>query len=103
MSVKHSISDAVFRTKLYVGSAVLGGVLAAILYPLFLLDFPELNIVETVKLSIHVFNAERVSWSAAVASGAGLSFWLIWMLIARPWRGSDDPPDIAEHGVKKPW
>lgn len=103
MSVKNSISDAVFRTKLYIGSAVLGGFLAAILYPLFLYDFPALNVVEIVKLSARVFNAGRGSWWAAVASGAGWSFWIVWMIVARPWRGSDDAPDVSEHGVEKPW
>lgn len=103
MSAKQSIGDAVFRTKLYVGVALLGAFLAAIFYPLFLFDFPPLNLIDTIRLSAHVYETARGSWWAAVISAGGLNFWLVWMLIARPWRGGDEPPDAGSVGVKKPW
>lgn len=103
MSAKQSIGDAVFRTKLYVGVTALGGFLAAIFYPLFVFDFPPLNLIDTIRLSAQVYQSARGSWWAAVFSGGGLSFWVVWWLVARPWRGGDEPPDAASGGVKKPW
>lgn len=103
MSVKHNIADAVFRFKLFSGSAALGGFITAIFYPLYLVGFPDADLIQTFKIVHRVFQADPTTSWLMVGCGAGLSFWTVWMLVTRPWRGGDGPPEISGGGVKKPW
>jgi len=103
MTLKSSISDAVFRVKLYIGSAALGGGITALLWPLYRAGWPDADIIQIFHIVHRVFSADPTTSWLMVACGAGLSFWLVWMLVARPWRGDDGPPAARAGSVKKPW
>lgn len=103
MTVKTSIGDAIFRFKLFTGSAALGGFITAIFYPLHLAGFPDADLIQIFKIVGHVFGADPTTAWLMVACGAGLSFWLTWAAVARPWRGNSTPPKPGGNGVKKPW
>lgn len=103
MSIRHDIGDAAFRFKLYFGVSVLGGFISAIFYPLYLFDFPDADLIQISKIVSHVFQTEQIRAWTAFGAGAGLALWLVWMVVARPWRGGDAPPEVGSYGLKKPW
>lgn len=103
MTLKSGISDAAFRLKLYTGAAALGGIISAILFPLYLADFPEADLIQTVKIIHHVFRTDPTSSWLMVGCSAALAFWLVWMIVARPWRDGGGPPEAGRPTVKKPW
>ncbi len=104
MTLKSSINDAIFRFKLYVGSAALGGGVAALLWSLHRAGWPDADIIQIFQIVHRVFSNDPTTAWLMVGCGAGLSFWLAWALVARPWRGAEGPPPAARAGsVKKPW
>lgn len=103
MSLKHTVSDTVFRFKLFLGSAALGGFIAAVFYPLYLFNFPEADLIRIFRIIHQVFQTDPTSSWLMVVSGAGLAFWMVWMIVSRPWRRTETPPEAGAHTVKKPW
>lgn len=101
-TVKQGISDAVFRAKLYSGSAGLGAFFAVIFYALYP-DFSGGNLVETLQVVLLVVNRQPGVAAVMATAGGLLAFWCAWMLAAKPWRGAPDAPEAADHGVQKPW
>lgn len=103
MSVKHSIGDTVFRFKLFTGSAALGGFFTAVFYPMYVFGFPDSDLIRIFKIIHHVFKTDPTSSWLMVACGASLSLWVVWMVVARPWRAPPTPPEAGAQRVKTPW
>ena len=91
MTLKSSINDAFFRVKLYTGAAALGGFVSGLLWPLYMTGWPDADMIQIFKIVHLVFSSDPVASWVVVGCGAGLAFWLVWMLVARPWRDDDAP------------
>lgn len=103
MTLKSGIGDAVFRFKLFFGSAVFGGFIASVFYPLYLVGFPDADLIQIFRIIHHVFQRDPLSSWLMVLCSAALAFWLVWMIVARPWRDGGGPPETGRRDVKKPW
>lgn len=102
MSASSSIKDVLWHMKLYFGSFLLGGGLAAVLWPMYLAGFPDADLLQIFSIVETVFSRKPLqSWGMVLCSG-GLFFWIVWGVVARPWRdGNERKKTVAT--IKKPW
>lgn len=104
MSVRQSFHDGLFLAKIYLGAFVFGGCVGGVLYPLYLFNFPDANLIQVTKIVIHVFQRAPAYFWLAVGCGAVFSWTIVWMLLSRPWRGDGEPSTSDDSGsVEKPW
>jgi hypothetical protein len=102
MSTSQSIRDVMWRVKLYVGSALLGAGVGAVIWPMYVKDFPDKNLTGILRVVSEVFEQQPVHSWLFTGACACLFFWIVWSLVAQPWRDSSERPKGAAP-VKKPW
>lgn len=102
-TTKQSIGDSTFRAKLYVGATAAGAWASAIFYLYYISDGRISDVVSLVKYSPLFWSVSSTEIMIVAGAGAGLSWWVAWMILAKPWRDASEVPDAAGDGVEKPW
>lgn len=102
-TTKQEISDSIFRGKLYFGSAFVGGWTGFIFYVWYLSEGRVADLPNLIKFTPLLWSSHSTEIMIFAGCGAGLSFWLVWMAVARPWRCASEAPDAVDNGVEKPW